>query len=121
MDITFGRQRIQVLMGPHRSRGEISPRREEIDAMVGVGTDMAYHQALPGTVLYQRFPDAWMVSGIPKGSSVTCSPLPADAETAQALVSHLHTHRRSGRTMTQLIEQCAQSGGRWLSLSEPQI
>lgn len=117
MEITFEHQIIPVKIGPRRKRGETMPRTIEVDAMVGVGTNMAYHPAPPNTVLAKKLPDAYMITEQRLHSAVTCSTLPADAPTAEACIAYLVEHNDSQISPHQLIDQFAETQGRWCRLS----
>lgn len=115
--ITFEHQLIPVKIGPRRKRGETMPRLEQVDAMVGIGTNMAYHQPPAGTVIHKKLPDAYVITDQESHSLVTCSLLPADAPTAEACIAYLSEHMEHPVSAWQLIDQFAQTQGRWCRVS----
>lgn len=115
--ITFEHQRIFVLIGPRHKLGETLPRTKEVDAMVGVGTGLAYHPAPGGTVLAKKLPEAYMITEQKRHSSVTCSVFPADTPTAEACIVYLLEHMDGEVSPLALIDQFAQEQGRWYRFS----
>jgi hypothetical protein len=103
-DCIFQKQRISIRIGLLGHR--------EIEAMVC--GDLAYHPVPSGTVLAQRWPDAWVISRVSTGDAVTCSPLPANEKTARATVVYLINH--PGEHTDRLIERFATTFGEWLQL-----
>ena len=114
--ITFEHQRILVLIGPRHKLGETLSRTKEVDAMVGVGTGLAYHPAPGGTVLAKKLPEAYMITEQKRHSSVTCAVFPADPSTAEACIAYLSEHMDDQISLLTLIDQCAQEGGKWYHL-----
>lgn len=115
--ITFEHQIIPVKIGPRRKRGETMPRTIEVDAMVGIGTNMAYHPAPANTVLAKKLPDAYMITEQNRHSAVTCTTFPADAPTAEACIAYLSEHMEHPVSAWHLIDQFSQTYGKWYHLS----
>jgi hypothetical protein len=108
--LMFEWQRIFIWRG---RRGEL-PKKCEIEALVAIGVGMACHPVPVGTALHRCFPDAWQVSNTSSGGCITTFPLPADEETARALMAFLHEHRSSQLSQPALIQRCVGQGGQWI-------
>lgn len=114
--ITFEHQVIPVKIGMRGKRSEALSRIAEVDAMVGIGTNMAYHPAPPNTVLAKKLPEAYMITEQDRHSAVTCTTFPADAPTAEACIAYLSEHMEHPVSAWRLIDQFAQQGGKWYRL-----
>jgi hypothetical protein len=117
-DSLFGEKRhafelahINILCSSRTGRSHI-----ETEAVVCQEAGLAYHLVPAWSILGRKCPGAFMVSEIARGSAITCGLLPADAQTAEMLVSYLHAHREEG-WCNAMIEECAQCGGQWVRLS----
>jgi hypothetical protein len=107
--IAFEVQHIQI---------RTSARKLEVEACVGIGTGMAYHQVPVGTVLHKRLPEAYMITEQRRHSSVTCATFPADTSTAEACIAYLSEHMDDQISPLTLIDQFAQIQGCWYRLDE---
>ena len=109
---------ISFVAGPVvvRIRREPGKQYQEVRGMIALNTPYAYHPVPEGTVLFERLPDALMITEQRHHCSVTGSLLPADPATAEACIAYLVEQANSQASWDTLIERFAQMQGKWCRL-----